>query len=125
MKVQVIPGWFTLAGGGTLVRTTWRAARLSVARGTCWGWPLAPISVHVRPVSVQRSSFGSVSVTVTVLPLVRSRWKVPPAERLNDPLDQGEPASVEEDVKPKVRAGGDVPLTCLTMVRVRACTIVP
>ena len=71
--VQVMPGCAGSGGGGTLVSTTCRAARLSVAPGTGWGWPLAPICVQVSAVSAQRSSPGSTSVTVTVSPLASDR----------------------------------------------------
>ena len=65
--------------------------------GTCA--PAALTSVQASPVSDQRSSPGSVSVTVTVLPLVSDRVSDPPVVSEKVPFDHGEPASVDEDVK--------------------------
>ena len=60
-------------------------------------------------------------MTVTVSPLVRLRARFPPAARLNEPFAHAEPASDDDDVKPKVRAGGGEPTTCLTIVSERSC----
>ena len=103
-----MPGWLARGGGGTFVSTAWRAARLIVAPATGWGVPPAPISVHTRLVRAHRSSAGSTSVSVTDSPLVNdlvTEFPVGPDGRLNVPFAHGEPASEEDEVKPKVRAG--------------------
>ena len=67
--------------------------------------PAALTSVQANPVSDQRSSPGSVSVIVTVFPLVSERVSDPPAVSEKVPFDHGEPASVDEDEKLNERAG--------------------
>ena len=116
-----MPGLLADSGAGTLLSTTWRAARLSVAPGTSTRVvPSAAYCLQVSPVSSHRSSLGSFSVTVTVFPLVRSRVSLPPALRFHVLLVQGEPASVDVDVKPNAFAGA-LPDTTLVMVKVRTC----
>ena len=103
--MQVIPGWAAFCGAGTLLSSACLAARFAVTQvaGTCA--PAALYSVQASPVSDQRSSPGSVSVIVTVFPLVSERVSDPPAVSEKVPFDHGEPASVDEDEKLNERAG--------------------
>src|SRR5664279_1818628 len=114
-----MPGCAAFCGVGTLVSSACLAARFAVTQVAGTWSPAALNSVQASPVSDQRSSAGSVSVTVTVLPLVSDRVSDPPEVSEKVPFDHGEPASVDEDEKSNERAGGAVPVTVLTTVRVR------
>ena len=128
VNVHVTPGLAAFSGGGMLVRVTWRAPRLIVALRIGCVVPFAASSVHTSPVNTQRSSPGSVSVTPTVLLLVTAAVRLSAPASENEPLVHGEPASVEEEVKAKLRAGGvevaGVPTVVLTIVSERAWTSV-
>lgn len=81
-----------------LVSTTCLAAMLMVAPGSGWVAPAASTWVQLSAVSDQRSSAGSVSVTVTVLPLTSDRVSDPPPLSEKVPFDQVEPASADDEV---------------------------